>query len=518
MIKTYKIKQSFKIENWLFWTALLLFFTIIHFAINLDFFGLTWDNMLMLEGDAEQYVGSVENLIKNGEYTFSKTNEHLFFSNLLDQKFYDKGIYYAFRTPGFAILYYPIRLIFNFQNSLMIIIFVQIILNALTKYLLCRLLFSVTKNKISFYFGILFFIFSIYASFFNSFLMTESLAIFFLVTSLYLLHTGLNSANKWTFFWVGICLTEAMLLRPFLAPLFLPFVILIYLRFKNGISKSLIFLFLLPLILFESFWLPRNYFKSGEFIPLSKTMEIFNYSNKAFLLHQKITQNIGVSGEWWNKKSPSYWFSLKKDLRPVLTVYPKKLFTTLNDTNNILRAKKEYLLSKNLFIKLESRIKHEKKSFYILSKINNKYTTINPYYSISSRFRIAYEMLLQPLQKPLISIKYPFNVLSIILESFINRFAFVFGLFASIFALFRFRKNKYFILLALIPILLFVLFTIITMQLEYREMYISYYLFSFFGIELTCYFIINRKYYLFAFSSILLLTFVYWDMINNIKF
>jgi hypothetical protein len=95
-------KRIIKIENWPFWISLLLIFTLIHFSINLTFLGKKWDDIFMLSGDAEQYIGSAENLIRKGDFTFCKTNEHLFFSNLLDADSYDKGIYYAFRTPGFV--------------------------------------------------------------------------------------------------------------------------------------------------------------------------------------------------------------------------------------------------------------------------------------------------------------------------------------------------------------------------------------------------------------------------------
>ncbi len=73
LIMNYKLKQSLKIENWPFWIGLLLIFTVIHFTINLYFLGFSWENIFMLGGDAEQYIGSSENLLKNGEFTWYLT-------------------------------------------------------------------------------------------------------------------------------------------------------------------------------------------------------------------------------------------------------------------------------------------------------------------------------------------------------------------------------------------------------------------------------------------------------------
>lgn len=511
-------KRIVKIENWPFWISLLLIFTFIHFSITLDILGLSWNNMIMIDGDAEQYIGSTENLLRNGEFTFYKTNEHLFFSNLLDQNSFDKGIYYAFRTPGFAMLYYPIRLFFDFQNSLLIIISLQLIFNAVTKYLLCLLLFKISKNKIAFYIGILFFIFSIYASFFNNFLMTESFAIFFLVTSLYLLHSGLNSANKWTIFWSGICLTEAMLLRPFLAPLFLPFVILIYIQFKEGNVKILIFLFILPLIIFESFWLPRNYIKSGEFIPLSKTMDIFNYSNKAFLSQKKIIENLSVSGEWWVKSSPTYWFTKKDDKRSPLSVYPKRFFTNIKDTTLIINAKNNYLKSTDTNYSIKMRGNFESLSSNQLNLLNNKFELNNKYIDLTSRFFIALNMINQPLFKPFISSQYPYNVFTVALESFLLRFTFVLGFISTIIAIFKFKKKHFILFMAIIPLFIFFLFSILMRHFEFREMYIPSFFFLFFGIEMISYIIINKKFTLLITIFSLILLLVYFDVMNNVKF
>ena len=59
-------------------------------------------------GDGEQYVESAESLINGGDFIFFKTNEALFKSNFSEGTF-DEGIYYAFRTPGYAMCYIPIR-------------------------------------------------------------------------------------------------------------------------------------------------------------------------------------------------------------------------------------------------------------------------------------------------------------------------------------------------------------------------------------------------------------------------
>ena len=87
----------------------LLFF---HFGLELN--GLSWQNIYKISGDSIDYIQSVENLLNGEGFTFFKTSEDTaFVSNFVNPNEYNLGIYYAFRSPGFAFFYLPLRWIFN---------------------------------------------------------------------------------------------------------------------------------------------------------------------------------------------------------------------------------------------------------------------------------------------------------------------------------------------------------------------------------------------------------------------
>lgn len=118
------------------------------FYYNLENLNVPKDKFYKIEGDAPQYVYSAENVVQGKDYTFFKTNskDYIFKSNFSTD--YDKGIYYAFRTPGFAFIYILLRFAFSFNTTLVIILLLQIVLSAIAKYLLAKLGFLIfLKNQ-----------------------------------------------------------------------------------------------------------------------------------------------------------------------------------------------------------------------------------------------------------------------------------------------------------------------------------------------------------------------------------
>ena len=98
-----------------------------HFGLEPN--GLTWDNVYKIEGDAIDYVQSVENLLNGKCFTFFKTSEDTkFVSNFVTHNEFNLSIYYAFRSPGFAFFYLPLRVFLSQHFALIGFLFLQIII------------------------------------------------------------------------------------------------------------------------------------------------------------------------------------------------------------------------------------------------------------------------------------------------------------------------------------------------------------------------------------------------------
>jgi hypothetical protein len=508
-----KLLNKISPERKILWFCFLLLFNVGHFVILQTHFDRPYNQFYSEDGDAEQYIGATESLYNDGVMTFMKTNEHLFYSTFQPVDSYDKPIYYAFRTPGFTAIHYPIRLIFNKHQSLNIMIILQIILNALAKYLLCLLFYRFTNSKFVFLAGVILFSLSILSSFYNSLLMTESLCFSFLVFGFYAIKKGVDNRKIIWIVFSGLMFTEAIMLRPFVAPVLLPLVIYLFYSFSTRKSVKFIFAFITPFVVLNSIWVLRNYSRTNEFIPVAATAKWTEYTNLAFQENQQICRSLGKENGWWVNSSPAYYLEKSEDMRNPNAVYGDSFFYPEIDTCKMILAKELYLKSNdNLRYSIEERQEYELESFMILKELHQKYKDNNNLYWIISRIKGAYHILNQPPLKPFISLKYPINVFTVALESAINNFVFFVGLLACALSAFRYRRNGFVMSLAFLPIFIFVFFAFILQGYELREMVIPYSFLLIFGVEFIFQTIKTKKYYYLSAITLFLIVKVIYDV------
>jgi hypothetical protein len=128
--------------------------------------------------------------------------------------------------------------------------------------------------------------------------------------------------------------------------------------------------------------------------------------------------------------------------------------------------------------------------------LHQKYKQNNKLYWLESRILGTYEILTAPFIKPFISIKYPLNVLSVAIESFVNRFVFFIGLFACVFGIFRFKKDYFILMLLFIPIFLFAYLTVLNGYYVTRMLYVPGFFMLAFATEWLTDLIKKKKYVL----------------------
>ena len=111
-------------------------------------FGIPQGEFYKISGDSDDYINSVESLKKGDGFIFFKTSEDTaFVSNFIPEGEYNESVLYTFRSPGFALFYYPLRFILSKKNALISILILQLLLTAFAKYLIADLGFVVTKRN-----------------------------------------------------------------------------------------------------------------------------------------------------------------------------------------------------------------------------------------------------------------------------------------------------------------------------------------------------------------------------------
>ncbi len=444
----------------------LLAFQVIHYCIWFSFYGFNLNKPYFDDGDSAQYIGATESIINKGELTYYHTKDILYLSNTIDPNVDDLGILYAFRTPGFNIIHYPLRLLFNYHYSLLVFILFQIILSAFSKVLLSNLIFKITSSKLIFYSILI--TFGIYypLSIYNNLLLTESFGCSFLIISLYYLF--LKSSRNHLLF-SGAMLALAILFRPFLFPFILVSIIYIYMKENAEFKRINMLTFILPIFLVFSIWTIRNYYKTNELIPLSSTLSIFDKTNKIFIANSKITKNLIKSGEWWNIESPMYWLVNENDTRQPIEVYGD--FGKIN-SKILIQSKRNFLLTISDSIDLKRKAFIELSTAKSLDSLNSKFSN-DPISALENRILIGSALINHQPYNAFINLRYPLNWGMLIFEIFLSKLFFVFGGIYCIILISRniFKWNEIFII-SLIPLSIFFLFSCLIPSLEYREMFI----------------------------------------------
>ena len=150
-------------------------------------------------GDTLSYINPMRNYIEKGSYYVEKNGIH----------------YYAVRPPHYALLYYTLNKIgFNDNALFNLIIFFQILISCLSIILLSLLVADLAKRKYIFYVSVMLLSLTSSMSYFNQFLLPESIVISFLMISLYLVHKYYNSKKIVYIFFASLLIAYCVQLRP----------------------------------------------------------------------------------------------------------------------------------------------------------------------------------------------------------------------------------------------------------------------------------------------------------------
>lgn len=356
------------------------------------------NGIVFISNDFSELVEPSNQLIKNGIYSLD-----------------DQSPPYAGRIPGYAFPYLLFRLLFSENISLQLLILTQIIFSSIAVFLLGLISEKISKKSLSFFISII--VFSFFPFFIKEdlYTMSTSFSISAFIVHLFFLEKFFNNESKKTLLISGLFLTWVVLLRPF--TLLYIFPIIVYLTYKNRRKLNNIFkynfIFLLPFIIFECFWIPRNYINTKKIIPLQDAYvpgQKFGYSSGcdidciakfSVIEIRKLISSWGGNSIWYKPGSEMHWFLSYKplDFKNHLFVKNNIFFEGFNK-DSLINLKKDLQLSYNGELNYDERVKIDLEIVQKCKKFRAIYMKNKPlnYFFISHLNRIKNFLFVNPTQ------------------------------------------------------------------------------------------------------------------------
>jgi hypothetical protein len=281
---------NYRPVKWYYWVLLALLVKAVMFFFLTAELGSGTDRFIGISGgdsgsDTPSYLESIENLISKGFYSPD------------------------YRMPGYAVLYYLLRLAFDIVTTNNLIVIIQSLLGAISVYLLAETAFRLFRSVRMFYLVYFTFLISTYTQIFDLYLLTESLCVSTSIFAFYCLVKGLQENKNSNLFDAGFFTTWTIFLRPVYAPylFFFAAIIIIYKFRKKVIKKTKIVLamlvFMTPFVIADGAWMIRNYKNYGKIQPLTKSVYYPDALDSYFMNLLQFLQSWGGSYIFWDPSS-----------------------------------------------------------------------------------------------------------------------------------------------------------------------------------------------------------------------
>lgn len=299
------IKSWFAFENGLPWVLLVLSVRIIIIA-----FFIQSSKTVCPERLVNGFI------LKQNDYKYFLAPVDQYFENGVFQVPDDPGRVFAGRMPGYSAPYFLSQSVFEKETALTILILLQVLLGAISVYLVAYMAWKILGSGKAFFIAIVLFGLNAPLVVFDVFTLAESFAISSVCFFMFFIYKYFSSRQRKYILLAGLFAGWSIFLRPFLGLLLLsfPLAILICERKKYSFRQIIwiSFLFGLPFITFESLWIYRNYNMLGKFIPLETSLtesygERGKYRTSAISIRKLIQSWGGETGEYY-EGSEAHWF------------------------------------------------------------------------------------------------------------------------------------------------------------------------------------------------------------------
>jgi len=245
------------------WKKWLLFIFFIKLSIFIYFCSVAVSNETAqgfygyLTGDTDSYLVPIENLINNGEYRPD------------------------YRMPGYGLIYLPFYLTLPKVYALNGLILFQLIISVVSIYFLGLISKQLFIEDSYFYTTIFCASLCLYIDRVTPIAGSDSLAISFLILSVYFFFYFLKHRRYFSLIFCGLFLTEVIFLRPVFLPIYFLFTVYLIIHEIVNKGKGLVIkmtLLLFPFIIFDGMWTIRNYYQHNRFAPLTTSIYYPHYT------------------------------------------------------------------------------------------------------------------------------------------------------------------------------------------------------------------------------------------------
>jgi hypothetical protein len=367
-------KKLLNIHNWVFWIIFALLMRILtlgYFASDLHA-DQTIFSFFIKEKDFNHFLQPVDNYLKTGTFELKEGS----------------GKYFAGRMPGLSFPYLILRFLFNKDISFLIILASQIILSAVSVYVLALSAVRLFNNLKVFYLTFFLFGISTFTSIFDIRIgLAESFSVSSIIFCFYFLIKYLQTQHYKSLLWSGLFLTWAIFLRPFLGLLilFLPLIVFVFNlkqnKLKTAFAHSL--LFVSSFILAESVWVTVNYINTNRLIFTQDSLDNAYGSQftKGCLAIRNFIVTTGGEAANFEQGSEAEWFLNKKD-NNIQFIIPERMLRNVSFNRDSLQ------MLKNLYFKYktdttlsnESKKALDSKIVEIADNYTSEYKMSNPFY------------------------------------------------------------------------------------------------------------------------------------------
>lgn len=316
-------------------------------------------NIIHYAGDADSYIEPLDNLKNHGVYIYSNPGGEPALAG---------------RMPHYGIIYYLFHLLFNRDNSLLLLVLLQIVIAIISTYYLFKTILLLTKfHKRNFVLFILLSAASLYLSWWDVYIAPESLSYSMLIFFTYFYILYQRNRGRKELFLSGLFLGIAVALKPYYG-MFLFFIcvemVLYYFKNKKLFSrfKSLFIdqlLIVSTIIVLLTPWTIRNYYALNRFVPLQQDMYSgFNYDDVDLTLRDYIAA-WGGNFIFWDKRSAGCYFNYNLHCLPCEFQMPDYAYCNCY-------GKKETIALRNDIVNYQKKVVEGVKNDTVKAELSNR--------------------------------------------------------------------------------------------------------------------------------------------------
>jgi len=299
--------------------VLFLFFSNNQFPNNSLYPGL----IAYVNGDATEYITSSINI-------------------------HQLGFYYPYgKMPGYSLLIAFLLNLFTLKTALVIVVCLQVLLDAVACYFLAKIVYVLTSNKKVFNVVYFLAVFSTYISLYNRFILADSLATSILVILIYVFVMALKQLSLAKVGIAGLLFSAVVFLRPALFILIFPIAAVFFLPNKQivltlKLKLKYLFIFLVPFIIADAFWLNYSIKQNNDYHPLMSFNFYKHDLDKTFLWEKvAFVQAWGGNTTNWDPRADIIFFEDESKMGYARETLPDYIYCSRYNFDSLSILKKQ---------------------------------------------------------------------------------------------------------------------------------------------------------------------------------